>query len=196
MSVYDVALVLGSGIKSNGELVESSKATVKKAVELLLNKKVSRIILSGKWDWSLNFTPPVTEGEAMAIYALKLGAPKNRIVTETTSVTTVSNLCNVKTDILEKNNWRSVILISNHPHQKRSKYNMDKVLGPDYITKVVTADFEYPQDIKEKLEIIELRKMQDAVNFYEGINDGDDKKILKLARKDLKDNYINQKKQF
>lgn len=194
MIKYDSALVLGSGIKPNGELVESSKACVRKAVSLLLNREVSHIIFSGKWSWSMDYTPPITEAEAMSEYALELGAPKNKIITEKSSTTTVSNLCNVKRRILRKNKWKSVILISNHPYEKRAKYNLDKILGPDYSTKVITTDFNYPERLRKKLEEAETKKQQDAINFYKSIRDGDDKIILKLAMQDLENNYINQNK--
>jgi len=191
--MFDVALVLGSGIKANGELANSSKSAVEKAVELLKEGEVSNLVFSGKWAWSLDYTPPLTEAEAMSLYAQSLGCSPDKIVTENTSVTTVSNLCLVKTEILLKKGWRKIVLIDNEPCHKRALLNMNKVLGPGFATKVVVTGFRYSDEVMRELKEAEGKKIQDAKDFYKDIENGDHETIYRLAMDDLKKNYATKK---
>ena len=192
MQTYDAVVVLGTGIKPDGTLVKSSQAAVEKAVELIKTNKASYLILSGKWAWSIDYTPPTTEAEAMANYAKSLGCPDKKIVIETNSVTTVSTLCMVKTKILMKSNWNRIILISNYPYKKRALLNSKVVLGPKFTVKIVSSGFSYPDDILNKLKKTEIGKLKDAKDFYQGIKAGDHESIYKLAMKDLEKNYMTK----
>ncbi|HEY1074495.1 MAG TPA: YdcF family protein [Patescibacteria group bacterium] len=93
---YDVALVLGSGIKPDGAIPESAKIRTQKAADLLTDGAVGHIIFSGKWTYGLAYTPPLTEAEAMAQYGKSLGLEASQYIIEKESVTTVSNFCNIK----------------------------------------------------------------------------------------------------
>jgi len=189
-SAYDAVLVLGSGIREGGSLPESSMAMVKKAVELVKSGCASYVIFSGRWSYALPHTPPVTEAKAMANYASSLGLPKEAILTEDESFTTVSNTCLVKKNILEKRNWKRIILISLYPQDKRAEYNLKRVLGRGYQSKTILADFQYPPEKLAALIETEKIKIREARAFHKGIKAGDHEKIFILSTKDLKENYI------
>ena len=163
---YDIVLVLGSGIKQDGSLPQSSLSCVNKAVELLKSNTVTNIILSGKYSHSIDFIPPRTEAAAMREHALSLGVLKENIFTEDKSFTTVSNICQVKSRILKKFHWNKIILVSIYPQSKRSLYNLKRVLGKNFKTKLILADFSYPTETLSKLREIEKEKYKDAINFY------------------------------
>lgn len=95
--------------------------------------------------------------------------------------------------ILLKKSWKKIILVTNRPFDKRVSYNLNKILGPGFTKKVITADFSYPKETLKKLEKVEKRKLWEAIKFFQGIKEGDDKTIYKLAMEDLERNYKRRK---
>jgi|GEM_PF-1689102 len=191
---YDVAIVLGTGIKKDGSLPDSCLSNLKTAIKLYKDKSVSKLIFSGKWAWNVVFTPPVTEAMAMKQIAVSRNVPETDIFIEDNSVTTVSNLCNIKEKILIPNNFKNVALICISDLVKdRNEYNLKMVLGPDYTYEIVLADSVYDPAKYQELKAIEADKLIDCKNFYIDITPGDHLTIQKKSDEDLKKNYINNK---
>jgi uncharacterized SAM-binding protein YcdF (DUF218 family) len=61
----------------------------------------------------------ISEAAAMKKYAISQGVPTGKILTEDTSTTTLTNLINSK-KIMDKNNLRSTIIVSNKYHLRRA----------------------------------------------------------------------------
>lgn len=191
---YDVAIVLGTGIKKDGSLPDSCLSNLKTAIKLYKDKSVGKLIFSGKWAWNCIFTPPTTEAVAMKQIALSRGVPEADILIEDESVTTVSNLCHLKEKLLIPNNFKSVILVCiSDLVKERNEYNLKMVLGPDYTYEIVLADSVYTPEKYQELKTIEADKLIDCKNFYIDITPGDHQTILKKSEDDLKKNYINKK---
>ncbi|HEX8923205.1 MAG TPA: YdcF family protein [Patescibacteria group bacterium] len=191
---FDAAIVTGTGIKEDGSLPASAQKNIEKAIELYQSGIIPRIIFSGKWAWTLTYNPPMTESEAMKRIAITRGIPESDIITETESVTTVSNMCNVKKNILIPLGYRNLLFIV--PHEvltPRYRYNAQKVMGPSYRIEIISSDLEYPPETLAKLESSEPGKLEDAKKFYEGLTEGDHEIIYKKAMEDLEKNYINKK---
>ena len=121
----------------------------------------------------------------MAVYAKVLGLPDGGIELETASVTTISNLCNIKTKLLEPNDWKKIVLISIDPLQERSLTYMKIVLGCRYAYDVILADFSFPKDKYEMLKKSEQEKMIKEVEFIDKIKEGNCEMILKLEKEEL-----------
>lgn len=191
---YDVAIVLGTGIKKDGSLPDSCLSNLKTAIKLYKEEAISKLIFSGKWAWNCIFTPPVTEAMAMKQIAVSRGVPESDIFIEDESVTTVSNLCHIKEKILIPNNFRNVVLICISDIVKdRNEYNLKMVLGPDYVYEIVLADSVYEPEKYKELKVIEADKLIDCKNFYIDITPGDHQTIFKKSEADLQKNYINKK---
>lgn len=129
---YDIILVLGIGIREDGSLPESAKSLVRKSVELAQKNVAPKVAFSGRWSYSLSYTPPLTEAEAMSRYAASLGLSEDAVLIENESITTVSNLCLLKDKYLEPNNLRKVLLVTLQPLAKRALFNAEMVLGPHH----------------------------------------------------------------
>ncbi|MFA5894818.1 MAG: YdcF family protein [Candidatus Shapirobacteria bacterium] len=190
---YDVAIVLGTGIKKNGTLPDSCLSNLKTAIKLYKDKTVSKLVFSGKWAWNCKFTPELTEAEAMKQIAISRGVPETDIFVEDKSFTTVSNLCHVKESILIPNNFANVILVCiSDIVKERNEYNLKMVLGPEYTYEIAMSDSVYSPEKYEELKAIEAEKMIDCKNFYIDIAPGDHQTILKRSEYDLQTNYINK----
>lgn len=155
---YDVALVLGSGIKPDGTIPESAKIRTQKAIELLKEGIVHRISFSGKWTTNLNYTPPTTEAQAMAAYGESLGLKATQYLIENESSTTLGNFCNIKS-LMQEQDLHSALLIINRPYHERAFLIMQTVFGPDYQLEYVLTNFRFPPAKERELEEIEARKI-------------------------------------
>lgn len=192
---YDVAIVLGTGIKQDGTLPDSCLSNLKTAIKLYKDKTVSKLIFSGRWAWNCKFTPPFTEAQAMKQIAIARNVPEVDIYIEDKSSTTVSNLCNIKENILIPNNLKNVILVCISDIIKdRNEYNLKMVLGPDYNYQIIMSDSVYSPEKYNELKIIEADKLIDCKNFYIDITPGDHQTILQKSEEDLQKNYINKLK--
>lgn len=192
--IYDVAIVLGTGIKKDGSLPDSCLSNLKTAIKLYKDKSVSKLVFSGKWAWNVVFTPPMTEAMAMKQIAVSRNVPEADIFIEDESVTTVSNLCNIKEKILLPNNFKNIALICISDLVKdRNEYNLKMVLGPDYTYEIVLADSVYDPEKYNELKVIEADKLIDCKNFYIDITPGDHLTIKQKSDEDLQKNYINKK---
>lgn len=192
-SQYDTGIVLGTGIKEDGSLPESAKKNILKIIELYQSGIIPRVIFSGKWAWNLKYTPPCTEADSMKKYAVDLGFPEDKILQDQESVTTVSNLCNVKKNILLPQNFNQVLLVV--PHEvliPRYQYNVQMVFGSEIKFDIISSGMEYSAETLQRLTDTEPGKLEDAKKFYGSLNPGDHETIYRKAMADLQDNYINK----
>lgn len=187
---YNIILVLGTGIRADGSLPESAKALVEKAVSLCNKGVAPKIIFSGRWSYTLTYTPPTTEAEAMAQYAQSLGIPSEAIHIENESITTVSNLCLLKEQYLEPHAYRRILLVNLEPLSERAQCNVAMVFGPSYTVDVTYTPFSYPPEKLAHLLEQEKIKLAQAKQFHSNNKAGDHKAIYKAAMKDLEENYL------
>jgi len=188
---YDAVLILGRGVYKDGSIPESAKSTVEKAVELYNSGAANRIIFSGNWTYNIDYTPPLSEAKAMATYASTLGLPKAAIFLEEESYSTVSNAYFIKKDFLIPNQWHRVVLVSVYPMDKRAKFVLETVFGPDYSCDLITTEFSFPQEVIEEKKLSERNKMKHAKEFYRvnSVIPGDHETIFKLTNEDLDKNW-------
>ena len=107
------AIVVFSG--DNGPRTE-------KGVELLKEGLGEYLILSGGIVYD-----DVTMAELMKNHAIKLGVPKEKILIDDKASTTHENAEFTK-EIIEENNFKSIIVVTSEYHSRRSKLAMKKVL--------------------------------------------------------------------
>lgn len=189
MKKFEAIILLGRGVYMDESIPESAMCAVKDAVDFYNQKVTEHIIFSGKWSYKIDFTPPLTEAQAMANYAIKLGLPEEAITIEDESNTTVSNCYYIKKNILEPNNWKNVLLIGIKPQHIRAFFNLEYVLGHDYKCEVIPANYSFPPEKHKILEKIEIEKMIGAKKLFEPFKPGDHEAIYEAAKKDLEENY-------
>ena len=107
------AIVVFSG--DNGPRTE-------KGVELLKEGYADYLILSGGKVYD-----DVTMAELMKNHAIKLGVDESKILIDDEAATTNEN-ADFTADIIEENNFKSVIVVTSDYHTRRSKLAMEKAL--------------------------------------------------------------------
>ena len=99
-----------------------SGARTERAVELLKEGYADYLILSGGKVYD-----DVTMAELMKNHAIKLGVDESKILIDNEASTTNEN-AEFTTDIIEENNFKSVIVVTSDYHTRRSKLAMEKAL--------------------------------------------------------------------
>jgi len=168
-TTYDAILVLG--ISTNEKFFAGR---VDAAIKLYKGGVSKRIIFSGKYWGGLRRKPKKTEAEAMRDYAIRNGIPPHAIYVEEKSLNTIGNFYFARKNILEKNNIRSLIAVTQKSHMPKAKFLAKKILGPRYSIRwavVQNTDTGLPEG---HVGIGRIRKILDC------IKDGDKKAIQKL----------------
>jgi uncharacterized SAM-binding protein YcdF (DUF218 family) len=150
-AMYDVIVVLGSGIKPDGTLPPISMRRVEKAVELFNNNESERMLMSGRWGFTLSFIPPRTEASAMKEYATSLGVKPGCVLCEEESKDTITNLFFVRKLFLEPMGWKKIIIVSSEYHLPRIEYLTRKIFGKEFEVRFEPADSKLsPEELIEK----------------------------------------------
>jgi uncharacterized SAM-binding protein YcdF (DUF218 family) len=143
----DAIIVLAGGINPDGSLPDMPKERIDGALRHFHNKESSVLIMSGRYgfwlDWKKEI-PTRTEAEAMKEYAVSLGVPTEAILLEEKSKDTLGNAYFTKVDILEPNNWKSVLIVTSDFHYERTRYIFDLVLGDGYDTEYEVTKTNVP----------------------------------------------------
>ena len=135
--IITVVLMVIIGLNLGKFLVESDKlekadaiavfsgdsgARTERAVELLKDGYADYLILSGGKVYD-----NVTMAELMKKHAIKLGVDESKILIDNEALTTNEN-AEFTTNMIEENNFKSVIVVTSDYHTRRSKLAMEKAL--------------------------------------------------------------------
>lgn len=129
--IIGIGANLGSFLIVNDELHKADAVVVfsgdngprtEKGVGLLKEGLGDYLILSGGIVYD-----DVTMAELMKNHAIKLGVSKEKILIDDKAATTHENAEFTK-DIIEENNFKSIIVVTSEYHSRRSKLAMKKVL--------------------------------------------------------------------
>ena len=135
--IITVVLMVIIGLNLGKFLVESDKlekadaiavfsgdsgARTERAVELLKDGYADYLILSGGKVYD-----DVTMAELMKKHAIKLGVDESKKLIDNEASTTNEN-AEFTTNIIEENNFKSVIVVTSDYHTRRSKLAMEKAL--------------------------------------------------------------------
>lgn len=119
----DAIVVLGGGIDDSGAPGQSSTRRAYLGSQLFLQGRAPRLILStGYTDSEVN----KSEAQAMRIIAIGMGVPDHKIILEEKSYNTYTNALETK-KILEKNNLKSIILVTSFSHLYRAVKVFNKI---------------------------------------------------------------------
>jgi hypothetical protein len=119
------------------------------------------------------------EAVVMKKYAESLGFLATDILTEETSLDTVGNAHYTKVNILEKNNWKKIKVVTSDFHIERTRFIFDLILGDGYEIEYVPAENCFSPDLllktKEKEEkLLDIfrqvsSKVADTTHIYNEI---------------------------
>lgn len=172
MDKADVIIVLGCGFKSNKkDIGKESKSRVKKGVRLYKKGLAKKILMSGG-----EIKKPLSY--YMKKYAIKLGVPSKNIYEENKSKNTIRNAIFSK-QIVTKNKWKKIILVTSDYHMTRSLFIFKHVFGPGFDISHKKSRTNLFHKIFNKKFIKEEEKYLFTETLFAGIKPGNISKIKK-----------------
>lgn len=112
--LYDVIVVMGTGIRRDGRPSPSLRRRVAHGVQLFNQGIAGRLIFTG----GLGKYPP-TEAHAMMNLALQAEVPLEKIILEERSTSTYTN-ARFTARIMRQKNWKTALVVSDTFHLPRS----------------------------------------------------------------------------
>ena len=173
---HQAIIVLSTKIPKEGTITEDLKLRLDKAIELFFSNSANYLILSGKWD-NPNEKSLITHAEAIKKYCISNGIKEEFIIKEENSLDTVGQAFFIKKDLLKPKNWNEIIIISSDYHIERVKTVFNFILGKDYQINYISVETH----LSKSEEIIkeEKNRLKVFLDFFKGINKGDDINIEK-----------------
>lgn len=116
----DVAVILGNEVTSDGQPSDRLKARLDKAVEIFYQGQTHNFIVSGgigKEGWD--------EAQVMANYLIYKSIPAENIFVDSAGITTEATAQN-SAIIMNDNNWKSVLIVSQYFHIARTRLAFQK----------------------------------------------------------------------
>lgn len=125
-------VILSGGIKKNGTLPFFVRARLDRAYYIYQQLYPDYIIVSGKQNLLITEELKISESEAMGAYLLRLGVPKNQLLTENKSRDLISSFYYIKTDFIDQLKIKELYIISSHYQKERVEYISGKVLDKPF----------------------------------------------------------------
>lgn len=176
----DVIIVLAGGVNNDGSLPDLPRSRVDCGIQHLKNREAKKLIMTGKYGFWLDWQKQIpcrSEAEAMKEYAISEGIPSDSILTEQESKDTLGNAYFTKVNILEPNNWKSVLVVTSDFHLERTKYIFDLVFGTEYSVTYDTVKTILPPEKLTSLGEQEVKTIAVLKEIVGEINPGDTKAV-------------------
>jgi uncharacterized SAM-binding protein YcdF (DUF218 family) len=116
-------VVFAGGVGESGKAGGGYQERVKRAVDLYHEGRAPRLIFSSGYAFTFS------ETEVMRDLAMFLGVPPSAIILETKAASTFENVAFVR-NILRREEWREIMLVSSPYHMRRALLTWRKV-APD-----------------------------------------------------------------
>ncbi|PIN75687.1 hypothetical protein COV18_02460 [Candidatus Woesearchaeota archaeon CG10_big_fil_rev_8_21_14_0_10_37_12] len=179
----DAIMVLGRGIKPDGSLPNGPQLRGMLAVSLFKKGFADNVLLSSKYWAFQNFVPPITEAEAMKRFVTKLGVHESKIVKQEISEETIGEAFFNKINVVDKNGWKKLIVVTSEDHLERTKYIFKRVFGPEYELQFAATKSGLTKDLLERTEKLERKGLKFARNHLEKITPGNNEELKKMIFK-------------
>ena len=171
-------IVLGCGIDAVGNLNDDAKGSVQLGIDAYRQSDKACIIMSGHVSYKADFTPSISEAQAMKDYAISLGVPVDKVFVEAESKDSLGNLLFTKQNLLLPLHINTVTIIRG-PNQStdRIQYLATKVFGSDCTFTITEPDIQRPEEQPR-----EQRSLAKVKQWLDTVDDGDAEKIYALMR--------------
>ena len=171
--VKKIAVVLGGGIDKDGNLWQHTKDRVNKCVENYIAQTDSKIIVTGGCGYRENYVPTRPEADAMAEMLRASGVCDGDIQKETKSLNTFASAYYVK-QILDKNGWNDIDLITSDYHMERAFYIFDEYFDGKYSINPCKAESTVPKGEYDRMVAEEVKKLDFAKKWMKWFVSGGD----------------------
>lgn len=175
----DCIIVLGAGLKKNGQLDRESKERVKKGCNLYRDGFASHLLMCGGVMWKKTPTPLAI---AMKDYAKSLGIPSDVILTEEKSLDTLGNAIFSK-EVAVKKKFRHILLITSDYHLERALFIFHHVYGSSFMILGIDVPTGFIKKFILASERNEQKFLMATQLILTGTKEGDAKGILKRLQK-------------
>lgn len=176
----DAMLVMGRGIRPDGTLPQGTRLRGKLALDLFTKKLAPMIILTSKGWGFQNFKTPITAAESMKRFIIKLGAPEKIILKEETSEDTIGEAYFAKVNLIDKHNWKKLIIVTSSDHLERTKFIFRHVFGPAYDLQFAAADHGLSPRALNKSIKLEKKSFKFARKYLRKITPGNTAQVKKM----------------
>lgn len=173
----EVAVVLGGGIRANGEPSPSTFARARTAAHLAQKRPSLAVIASGSHGDGP--APAKSEAAVMTELMATAGVPPERLFLEERSRDTIGNAVEVAVRYLARIEPRPIYLVTSPFHLERALVVFRHVLGFAWQVQAVAA--EDTEDDRERANS-ETVFLQETFKFFEGVRPGDLATIEKRYR--------------
>lgn len=187
-----VLVILGKGILRDGTLTKYAKNSVEEGVKLFKSKDFDILVMSGRWSYSLKYTPEKTEALAMKEYAIQLGVFEGKIIMEEASFDTLGNAYYVQKLLEHMGDVNFMAVVTANFHVQRAQYIFEKIFGNTLKINFVPIDIEVDLARSKEMIKFEHNALKTTVRIFKNIDNADCKKIhfvfehtLPLYAKDL-----------
>ncbi len=175
--MYDCIIALAHEMTKHGKLNEESVSRITYACQLFKINKQSYLITPG---WNYRKDSNLFIGEKMKEYAvLHENIPSEKILVEFNSRDTVGDAFFTKTNHIEKNKFKSILIVTSNYHVSRTWEIFNFIYGDKYKIEVKgVKGYDNPKRTKnENNSIIAFRKT------FNGIPKGKNNHILERLKK-------------
>jgi vancomycin permeability regulator SanA len=155
-----------------GNLNKESKSRVRLAAELM-SRHSNAILISSGGNNKMGIDTCI--GNQIAAYAIQLGVPSNKIITDTLSQDTVGDALFTKINMVLNKNWKNILVVTSDYHVNRSQVIFDFIYGPQYTIEVVGCTTE----IQKERAPLESKSLNQFTSTFSNIASGDHENILK-----------------
>jgi vancomycin permeability regulator SanA len=167
---YDCIIVLANEMDKEGNLNLESTSRVKLASDSYSNNSSTTLITCG---WNYRKDSKLFIGDVMKEFAVKLGVPSEKIITELNSRDTVGDAFFTKHNILTNRKWKNILVVTSDYHVDRTLSIFKFIYGYEYTIEVIGSS---GSDSLEKKES-EKKSLEAFEQTFKNIREGNDIEI-------------------
>lgn len=165
-----VLIVLGGGVNKEGVMPPWIHARLEKTLEEWNEHKYDYLIATGKGRAQYGHT----EAAMIARYLAGKGIPKNKILIEDKSTSTIENAYFCRVNFLDRLQLRKVTIVTNQFHINRAKATFQFILGENYAVDMASSNDvgipDYEHTVLQEADIEQAQFLQSHI--FNGLEQG------------------------
>lgn len=167
---YNCIIVLANEMDKEGNLNIESLSRIELARDSYSNNPSATLITCG---WNYRKDSRLFIGDVMKDYAIKLGIPSEKIITELNPRDTVGDAFFTKHNILVNREWKNILVVTSDYHVGRTSRIFKFIYGNEYAIKVIgSSGFDNPEK-----QLSEKKSLEAFEQTFKKIREGDDIRI-------------------
>ena len=172
---FDVVIVLANEMNKEGALNPESLSRIELGCKYHF-KKPSTFLITCGWDYRTDSSLFI--GNVMKSYATRLLVDPNKIISECNSRDTVGDAFFTKINVIKKNEWKKLLVVTSNYHVLRTRKIFEFIYGSSYDVEVIGS---LGFDTKDK-QLLETKSTQAFDKTFRDIKTGNDKEIYERLR--------------